>query len=126
MFVFPKTSFPWAGGGGERMVGVAGVEWGCFSTYTKSGRGGGDDRVSRSPGYSLVLEFMRTGMNSRAASAIIIKCGPKSYEFINGRGGGGGGGQVPRVPPPPPLPWIRRCIPVIKASAFIYGVDEFE
>ena len=31
-----------------------------------------------------VLEFMRTGINrQRKRAAIIIKCGPKSYEFIN-------------------------------------------
>ena len=42
------------------------------------------------------------GINrQRKRAAIIIKCGPKSYEFINGRGGEGGKGHVPRVPPPP-------------------------
>ena len=59
------------------------------------------------PGYSTVVKFMRADINrQRNRAAIIIKCGPKSYEFINGRGGGG---HVPRVPPPPPPPpRIRR------------------
>ena len=46
------------------------------------GRGGGGyDCVSGAPGYSTVVEFMRTGINrQRKHAAIIIKCGPKSYE----------------------------------------------
>ena len=69
------------GGGGGGAVG--------FWPDTKSG--------GRSPGYSTVVEFMRTGINrQRKRAAIIIKCGPKSYEIING----GGGGHVPRVPSP--------------------------
>ena len=81
----------WKGGGGA--IG--------FWPDTKSV--GGYDHVSRSPGYSTVVEFMRADINRRAA--IIIKCCPKSYEFINGRGGGGGGARAPRTPPPldPPL-----------------------
>ena len=51
----------WAGGGG-------------------GGGAGGYDRVSRSPGYSTVVEFMRTGINrQRNRASIIVKCGPKSY-----------------------------------------------
>ena len=44
---------------------------------------------------------MRAGINrQRKRAAIIIKCGPKSYEFINGGGGGGGGGTCPEYPSP--------------------------
>ena len=50
------------------------------------------DRVSGGPGYSTVVEFMCTDINrQRKRAVIIIKCGPKSYEFIYRRGGGGGG-----------------------------------
>ena len=55
----------------------------------------------RGPGYSTVVEFMRTRINRRAA--IIIKSGPRSYEFIHG---GGGGGTCPECSAPPPR--IRR------------------
>ena len=63
------------------------------------------DRVSGGggPGYSTVVEFMCTCINrQRKRASIIIKSGPRSYEFIYWGGGGGGGGHVPRVPPPPP------------------------
>ena len=94
------------------MVGVAGGAVGSASGPIRKaggGGGGGYDRVSGGPGYSTVVEFMRADINrQRNRAAIIKKCGPKSYEFING----GGGGHVPRVspppPPPPPPPWIRR------------------
>ena len=76
------------GGGGK------GGAVGFWSDTKSGGGGGGYDRVSGSPGYCTVVEFMRTSKH--------IKCGPKSYEFINGKGGGG---HVPRVPPPI---WIRR------------------
>ena len=77
---------------------------------------GGYDCISGGPGYSTLVELMRTGINRwRKHAAIIIKCSPKSYEFIFGRGGGGGGGgggetralSYPPPPPPPPLR-IRR------------------
>ena len=43
----------------------------------KVGRGGGYDRVSGSPGYCTVVQFMRAGINrQRKHAAIIIKCGP--------------------------------------------------
>ena len=73
---------------------------------------GGYDRISGGPGYSTLVELMRTGINRwRKHAAIIIKCSPKSYEFIFGRGGGGGGGGETRAlsyPPPPPPLRIRR------------------
>ena len=82
----------WGGGGGA--VG--------FWPDTKSGGGGGKEGavLSHIGGpriqYSIV-EFMRTGINrQRKRAAIIVKCGPKSYEFINGGGGGvEGGGTCP-------------------------------
>ena len=59
---------------------------------------GGYDCVSGGPGYSTVVEFMRTGINrQRKRAAIIIKCGPKSYELVYE---GGGGGTCPGSPPP--------------------------
>ena len=64
---------------------------------------GGYDRISGGPGYSTLVELMRTGINRwRKHAAIIIKCSPKSYEFIFGRGGGGGGDTCTELPPPPP------------------------
>ena len=71
---------------------------------------GGYDRISGGPGYSTLVELMRTGINRwRKHAAIIIKCSPKSYEFIFGRGGGGGGETRALSYPPPPSPLrIRR------------------
>ena len=67
------------------------------------GGGGGYDRVSGGPGYSTVVEFMRTGINrQRKRAAIIIKCGPKSYEFIYERTYGRGGCSSTRSTPPLP------------------------
>ena len=64
---------------------------------------GGYDRISGGPGYSTLVELMRTGINRwRKHAAIIIKCSPKSYEFIFGRGGGGGDTCTELPPPPPP------------------------
>ena len=80
------------GGGGARMVGVAGggVEgWGsasgpirkaggCYRLLARYGKwggggggggGGGYDRVSGSPGYSTVVQFMRAGINRQPAQA---------------------------------------------------------
>ena len=77
---------------------------------------GGYDRISGGPGYSTLVELMRTGINRwRKHAAIIIKCSPKSYEFIFGRGGGGGGGETralsyPPPPPPPPDPPLKHHI----------------
>ena len=129
------------------MVGVAGGGvgfWpdtkrggggGCcrFLADTNSGGGGGGMVAYRGePGYSTVAEFMRAGINrqrNRAAITCIIKCGPKSYEFINGRGGGGGG-HVPRVPPPPdpPLnsssPSSTRCCSWYDCSSVFEGWGE--
>ena len=57
-------------------------------TEKKGGGRGRYDRESGGPGYSTVVEFLRAGINrQRKCAAIIIKCGPKSYEFINGGGG---------------------------------------
>ena len=82
------------------MVGVAGVGSASGPIRKAWGGGGGYDCVSGSPGYSTVVELMRADINrQRKRAAIIIKCGPKSYEFINGRGGGGG--HVPQVAPHP-------------------------
>ena len=64
------------------------------------GGGGGYGRVSGSPGYSTVVEFMRTDINRQRKLSTQI-CGPKSYQFING---GGGGASAPSAPPPPPPP----------------------
>ena len=112
------------GGGGygpKRTAGGGrgGLAVGFWPDTKSGGGGGGYVRVSGGPGYSTVVEFMRADINrQRNHAAIIIKCGPKSYEFING-GGGGGGGDVPRVPPPPPPPlpppppWIR-AVPAMK------------
>ena len=64
---------------------------------------GGYDRISGGPGYSTLVELMRTGINRwRKHAAIIIKCSPKSYEFIFGRGGGGETRALSYPPPPPP------------------------
>ena len=53
-----------------------------------------------------IVEFMRTGINrQRKRTAIIIKRGPKRYEFINGRTYGRGGCSSTRSTPPP---WIRH------------------
>ena len=61
------------------------------------------------PGYSTVVEFMRAGINrQRKRAAIIIKCGPRSYEFINGRVEGGE--HMPRVRPPLDPPLYLPCV----------------
>ena len=79
----------------------------------KVGGVGGYDRVSGGPGYSAVVEYMRTGINrQRKRAAIIIKCDPKSYEFIYGWTYGRGGcsstrSTTPSPPPPPDTP--LRC-----------------
>ena len=73
----------------KRGVGGGGGAIG-FWPDTRSGKGkggggggGGYDRVSGSPGYSTVVEFMRAGINrQRKRAAIIIKCGPKSYRNL--------------------------------------------
>ena len=44
----------------------------------EGGGGGGYDRVSRSPGNSTVVKFMRAGINrQRKRAAMVIKCGRK-------------------------------------------------
>ena len=81
------------GGGGEG-PDTKSRGGGCYrlrASYGKKKGGGGEyDRVSGGSGYSTVVEFLRAGINrQRKCAAIIIKCGPKSYEFINGGGGWG-------------------------------------
>ena len=77
------------GGGGAAMV----LSVSCPIRKAEGGGGGRYDRVLGGPGYSTVVEFLRAGINRQCkCAAIIIKCGPKSYQFINGGEGGGGGG----------------------------------
>ena len=76
----------------KRGRGEGGRRWCCrfLARYEKQG-GGRYDRVLGGPGYSTVVEFLRAGINRQCkCAAIIIKCGPKSYQFINGGEGGGG------------------------------------
>ena len=60
----------WGGGGGGGVW--LGVGWGrLLAQYEKRG---GYGRVSGRPGYSTVVEFMRTGINrQRNRAAIIIR-----------------------------------------------------
>ena len=91
------------GGGGGVAVGFrpdkksgGAVGLSVSGPIRKVGGGGGYDCVSGGPGYSTVVDFMRTGINrhaQRKRAAIIIKHGPKSYEFIYGRTYGRGGGR---------------------------------
>ena len=103
-------------------VGGRGGGGGCYrllAQYEKWGEGGWYDRVSGGPGHSTVVEFMCTGIinRQRKHAAIIIKCSPKSYEFIYGRGGGGGGGgggrggTCPESPPPGSAAAISPYLP---------------
>ena len=81
----------WGGGGAV-----------SFWPDTKSG---GYDRVSGGPGYSTLVEFMHMGINRQhKRAAIIIKCGPKSYDMEGLWPRGVLKHPEPPPPPPPPPP----------------------
>ena len=76
------------GGGGGGVLSASGL------IQKKRGGGGGGGMIAYR-GARDTVQFLRAGINrQRKCAAIFIKCGPKSYEFINGAGGGGGGGHV--------------------------------